>query len=176
MFQIKRSAIAAAAAVILMHGSVRAQAPAGGWQQASDGPGRFTVMVPGALTANPPQTDADGITTYTFAAREPARVYLIVYADGNPSNPRKEMDDARDTFLKGVGGTLVSQHDFKSAQPVGDAMATEFTARIPGRQADCKARLFFHKTRLYMIGVVTLPGAGSALDVDKFLDSFRITS
>jgi hypothetical protein len=51
----------------------------------------------------------------------------------------------------------------------------EFTGRT-ATGTECKARVLLHKSRLYMIGVVSFSGRGSALDTDKFLDSFRITS
>lgn len=175
MFNITRIAIAAAAAAVVMHGSVRAQAPAE-WQQASDGPGRFTVLVPSALKAAPPKTDENGITTYTFAASQPGKAYVVAYANGANADAQREMNDARDALLKGLSATLVAEHRFKSVQPVGEVMATEFTCRSESQGTECKARTFAYESTLYMIGVLHRAGAGSALDTDKFLDSFRITS
>ena len=176
MSNITRIAIAAAAAAFVMHGPVRAQTPPAGWQQASDGPGRFAVLVPSALKASPPTTDANGVTTYTFVASQSGKAYVIAYADGSKVDPQQEMNDARDALLKGISASVVSEHRFKSVQLVGDVMATEFTCRSESQGTECKCRTFWYKSRLYMIGVLHRAGVGSALDTDKFLDSFRITS
>ena len=174
MVNKKRLALAALAAAVL-HGSVAAQTPQASWQQASNGPGRFTVLVPSELKASPPTTDANGITTYTFAASQPGKAYVVAYANGSTADPQREMDDARDALLKGISATLVSEHRFKSVQPVGEVMATEITCRSESQGTECKARTFWYKSTLYMIGVLHRTGAGSPLDTDKFLDSFRIT-
>ena len=175
MSVMKRLALASLAAAVI-HAAVGAQSPPAAWQQASDGPGRFTVLVPGALGADKPVTDANGIVTHTFAVGQPGKAYVIAYADGSMADPQREMDDARDALLKGISATLVSEHRFKSVQPVGEVMASEFTCRSESQATECKARTLWHKTRLYMIGVVNRIGSGSSLDTDKFLDSFRITS
>src|SRR5688500_13260342 len=175
MSKMKRLALAALAAAAVLDGSARAQTPPSTWQQASDGPGRFTVLVPSPLKASPPTTDANGVTTYTFAASQPGKAYVIAYANGSTADPQQEMNDARDALLKGISATLVSEHRMKSMQPVGEVMATEFTCRSESQGTECKARTYWHKSTLYMIGVLYRAGTGSALDTDKFLDSFRIT-
>lgn len=158
---------------VLAQGPVAAQ---GGWQTVTNEAGRFSVIVPGPLQTNGPTTDAKGIVTTTFAIRQDGKAYVVALADGPIDNWRVEMDAARDALLGGLKVTLVSQHHFKSAQPIGDTEATEFTARSASAGTECKARIFWHKSRMYMIGVVNRTGTGSSLDTDKFLDSFRITS
>lgn len=160
-------------AAVLFHGPAAAQ---GGWQTVFNEAGRFTVTVPGPLTINGPTTDGKGIVTTTFAVRHEGKAYVVALADGPIVDWRVEMDAARDALIKGLTATLVSQHHFKSSQPVGDVEATEFTARSEGAGTECKARVFWHKSRMYMIGVVHRAGIGSSLDTDRFLDSFRITS
>ena len=176
MSNIKRIAVAAATVAVVMHGPIRAQSPPAGWQHASNGPGRFTVLVPSDLKASPPTTDAQGVTTYTFVASQPGKAYVVAYANGSKADPQQEMNDARDALLKGISASLVSEHRFKSVQPVGEVTATEFTCRSESQGTECKCRTFWYKSTLYMLGVLYRKGVGSALDTDKFLDSFRITS
>lgn len=163
-------------AVVLSHGAYGPVAAQDGWQTVTNEPGRFSVTVPGALTQTGPRTDDKGIVTTTFAVRHAGKAYVVALADGPIDNWRVEMDAARDALLGGLKMTLVSQHHFKSAQPIGDIEATEFTARGENGANECKARIFWHKSRMYMLGVVHPAGTGSSLDTDKFLDSFRITS
>jgi len=170
---INRPAVVVLAAALLAQAAVAAQ---GGWQTVSNEAGRFSVTVPGPLPEPNRATDANGVLTHTFAVRQAGKAYLVAYADGASANTRGEMDDARDALVKGLTATLVSEHRFKSAQPVGDVEATEFTARSESTGTECKARTFSYKSRLYMIGVVNKTGSGSSLDTDRFLDSFRITS
>ena len=120
MSNIKRIAVAAATVAVVMHGPIRAQSPPAGWQHASNGPGRFTVLVPSDLKASPPTTDAQGVTTYTFVASQPGKAYVVAYANGSKADPQQEMNDARDALLKGISASLVSEHRFKSVQPVGE--------------------------------------------------------
>lgn len=170
---IIRPAVAALAAALLAQAAVSAQ---GGWQTVANEAGRFSVTVPGPLPEPTRATDAKGIVTHTFAVRQAGKAYVVAYADGDIGNVRAEMDAARDALVQGLTATLVSEHRFKSAQPVGDVEATEFTARSASTGTECKARTFSYKSRLYMIGVVNRAGSGSSLDTDRFLDSFRITS
>jgi hypothetical protein len=146
------------------------------WQSVLNGPGRFSVMVPGSLSADSPVTDPNGIVSHTFVASQAGKAYVVVYTDASVSNPQLEMDAARDAFLKGISASLVAEHRFKSVQPVGEVMATEFTCRSASEGTECKARSYYYSARLYMIGVLHRIGSGSALDTDRFLDSFRITS
>ena len=166
-------AVVALAAAFLAEAAAAAQ---GGWQTVANEAGRFSVTVPAPLSEPNRATDANGVVTYTFAARQAGKSYLVAYADGASANIRGEMDDARNALVQGLTATLVSEHRFKSAQPVGDVEATEFTARSASTGIECKARTFSFKSRLYMIGVVNKAGSGSSLDTDRFLDSFRITS
>lgn len=164
---------------ILVTAAVLAQGPVAGeaqWQTVTNEEGRFSVTVPGPLSTNGSTTNAQGIVTTTFAARYDGKAYVVVFSDGPIDDWRVEMDAARDALLKGLPATLVSQHFFKSAQPVGDIEATEFTARNESAGTECKARVFWHKSRMYMLGTFNRSGTGSALDTDRFLHSFRITS
>lgn len=173
MSSLRRVALVALATVAVFHGQTVAQ---GTWQTTTHPAGRFSVSAPGALTARPPTTDANGIVTHTFVVNHAGKAYVVAYADGDLTNWRKEMNDARDALVKGLSAVLVSEHNFKSSQPVGDVEATEFTCRSDTLGAECHCRTFRHQSRLYMIGVVNKVGTGSALDTGKFLDSFRITS
>lgn len=146
------------------------------WQRVSNEPGRFSVMVPAPLVTKAPITDANGFVTHTFVSSHAGKSYVLAYADGGLPDRQREMDDARDTLLKGLSATLVSEHRFKSAQPVGETMATEFNCRSESQGTECKVRTFSHNSRLYMIGALWRAGTGSSLDTDTFLDSFRITS
>lgn len=171
-----RLARAVVTAAVLAHGAHGPAAAQVGWQTVTNEAGRFSVTVPGPLTQTGPTTDAKGIVTTTFAVRHNGKAYVVALADGPIADWRVEMDAARDALIGGLKMTLASQHHFKSAQPVGHVEATEFTARSETTGNECKARVFWHKSRMYMLGVVHGTGVGSSLDTDKFLDSFRITS
>jgi hypothetical protein len=173
MRNIHRISVVLIAAAVLGHGQIAAQ---GGWQTVANGPGRFSITVPAPLSEDRPVTDPNGVVSHTFVASVGGKAYVVAYADGAIPNWRAEMDAARDALLKGLTATLVSEHRFKSAQPVGDVEATEFTCASQSAGTECKARSFWHKSRLYMIGVLYRAGTGSSLETDKFLDSFRITS
>ncbi|HUF23170.1 MAG TPA: hypothetical protein VMN81_03500 [Vicinamibacterales bacterium] len=174
MSTMKRVELVATITAILASGHiVVAQAE---WQRVSNEPGRFSVMVPAPLVTQAPTTDANGIVTRMFIASHAGKTYVIGYADGGIPDRQREMDDARDALLKGLSASLVSEHRFKSAQPVGETMATEFNCRSESQGTECKVRTFSHNSRLYMVGALWRTGTGSSLDTDKFLDSFRITS
>ena len=171
---MKRVQFVATLAAIFASGHiVAAQAE---WQRYSNEPGRFSVMLPAPLVTQAPTTDANGIVTRTFVSSHAGKNYVIAYADGGLPDRQGEMNDARDALLKGLSASLVSEHHFKSAQPVGETMATEFNCRSESLGMECKVRTFSHNDRLYMIGALWRVGTGSSLDTDKFLDSFRITS
>jgi hypothetical protein len=175
MFMSKHVALAAVASAILIQSSTGAQT-GGNWQTFSSTAGRFSVMAPGAMATNVPTTDANGFVSHTFSVHAAGKAYVVAYADGNAgSDPQTEMNAARDALLKGIEASLVSEHRFKSVQPVGEVMATEISCRSESKGTECKARTFAHKSRIYMIGVLNRVGSGSSLDTDKFLDSFRIT-
>src|SRR5687767_749869 len=163
MHSTQRSVVAVLAAALLAPPSVTAQ---GGWQTVANAPGRFSITVPAPLSPDKPVTDPNGVVSHTFVASVDGKAYVVAYADGAIANWRAEMDAARDALLKGLDATLVSEHRFKSAQPVGDIEATEFTCRSQTAGTECKARSFWYKSRLYMIGVLYRSGTGSSLDTD----------
>jgi hypothetical protein len=166
----------AAVALVQTQSPVRllaAQAPPE-WQRYSDSIGRFSVLVPGVLAAQPPSSDNAG-TYYTFTlAQEGRRAYVVAYGDMtyDMNDPQGELDANRDSFVKSLSASVVSEHRFSSAQPVGQVPAAEFTCQ--SAEWECRARTFILGRRGYQIVVLNRPGSASALDADRFLDSFQI--
>jgi hypothetical protein len=175
MFNLSRLTLAAAA-LVLAAAPLQAQTPDSAWQQITNPVGRFAVLVPAPLSDPETKTDAAGITTHTYVARVGRTAYVIVYADNASTNVDGEMDDARNALLKGLSAVMVAEHRFRSRQPVGETPAAEVTGYSATMGAEVKARTFWYKSRLYMIGVVAPTGSVSMLDFDKFLASFKITS
>lgn len=176
MSRIKHLCLLAGALVLASVTAAHAQLPDSAWQQVTNPVARFSVMVPAPLSPDEVKTDEAGITTHTFAARVGQTAFVIVYADNASTNIEGEMDDARNALLKGLSAVMVAEHRFRSRQPVGETPAAEVTGYSATLGAQVKARTYWYKSRLYMIGVVAPTASVSMLDFDRFLASFKITS
>jgi hypothetical protein len=165
--------------IVAVAGTLPAQPPPtpdAKWQKFSDTPGRFSVLLPGTPTTDPPIVDANGLVTQVFALRQDGKVYVVVYNDSDTSDVAARLDQARDEFLKSLPATFTSGHRFQSTQPAGSVPAVQFTCRNPEKNVECKARTFVIARRGYMVVSVNVTGTGSSVDTDKFLDSFQILS
>jgi len=131
----------------------------------------FVIMMP-AQPKEQVQTK-ETFSTHLFTLSTDGTIYLIGYGDYAPSvkiDPQKELEANRDNFNKGVKATLLTSKSYDMDGRLG----LEFTSETP--KADLKSRVFIVGNRVYQIAALVFKGSNQASNVDKFLDSFVITT
>jgi hypothetical protein len=140
--------------------------------------GHFSVTFPGSAEVPEKAETKTGTgpaypyTTHLFLQRDGEPLYLAGWVDYNPSfnfGPRAEMVANRDNFLKGVGGTLVSEKNIKLASYDG----IEFVGDIKG-QRSVTGRVYIIAKRPILF-IVVAPTGTHGEDIAAFLNSVKLT-
>ncbi|MDW8365330.1 MAG: hypothetical protein RMK49_05760 [Abditibacteriales bacterium] len=150
------------------------------WKEFRSPAGRFSVRLPGA-----PKEDKQAIDTaagkidmflFTYEVSNDV-AYLIIYSDYPEdlivnADKTKMLDGARDGAVKNVKGTLRSEKNISLSGWLG----REIVIDTPDDPASTiKSRMYLVKNRLYQVMAVMPKGKETSKDVDKFLDSFKLT-
>lgn len=147
-----------------------------GWVRFRNEPGRFSVLVPELPTAETPQTtqsEHGPYTTHLFIARTPSNIFLIGWVDYDPSfkfNRQQELEANRDNFVKGVKAQLMDSR----AITIDGFQAIEFIAETADRRF--KSRVYLVGRRPYQIVIASLKGEDDSVSVNRFFNSFKVTS
>ncbi|HLJ54247.1 MAG TPA: hypothetical protein VKT77_04355 [Chthonomonadaceae bacterium] len=156
----------------------RAQSPAG-WKPFANGPGRFSIRMPGTpvqdaeqATANPQEP-----VTHTFTLDLAKIVYTVSYTDYDPETIARSkraafLSAARDGGIKNVKGRLISE----SAITVDGYPGRDDVARfsLDGKPAIAHFRIVLANTRLYMALYIGPADPSRRPAVEAFLKSLKI--
>jgi hypothetical protein len=103
-----------------------------------------------------------------FTAGSQQGIFVVAYADYAVSDPKRELDANRDSFLKGMKATLVSESDIKlQDNPGREIKATRDNLSI-------RSRIYLVGIRYYQIVAITPATLPSNLEADKFFASFEL--
>ncbi|NJR48229.1 MAG: hypothetical protein HC780_00450 [Leptolyngbyaceae cyanobacterium CSU_1_3] len=143
--------------------------------------GQFSVTAPIALKEETRSLDttAGKINLHMFTATEKNKAYFVAYADYPEqilklSNPEKMLDGARDGAIGNVNGKLVSEAKVSINGAPGRELVIEAKGKN-GENGTVKARVFLVKNRLYQAMVVAPQAEVNSAEMDKFLQSFKLT-
>ena len=140
------------------------------WKRFSSAEGRFAILLPDqpVRTVQSKDTGAGRVVMSFFTTRSDDGVFIVAYADYSMGEAKRELNANRDSFLKGMKATLVSESDIK-------------LQGNPGREIRASRDKLTIRSRIYLVGgryyqmvaitPMTLPGD---VEADRFLTSFEL--
>lgn len=141
------------------------------WAKFSSPEGRFSVLMPAKPLREEQTKETRGakVVMRFFTAGSQQGVFIVAYADYKMGPAKQELDANRDSFLRGMKATLVSESDITLQEN-------------PGREIKAERDRLSIRSRIYLVGgryyqvvaltAATLPGN---LEADKFFASFELT-
>jgi hypothetical protein len=147
---------------------------AAGWDRFTSEEGRFSVLMPGVpepdeVTTTP--SEHGPYTTHMIILRQPRNVFLIGWVDYDPGfnfNRQAELEMNRDLFVKGVKATLLTS----KALTIDGYPVIEFTAENP--QRTFTSRVYMVGRRPYQIVIGSPKGENDSVNINRFLNSFKV--
>jgi hypothetical protein len=142
------------------------------WTKFSSPEGRFSILMP----VQPVSDDQTKVTAVGkvvmrfFTARAAGGVFIVAYADYAMGETKQELDANRDTFLKGMKATLVSESDIKLQENPGREI------RAARDQLSIRSRIYLVGKRYYQTVAITPATLPGNLEADKFLTSFELAT
>lgn len=142
------------------------------WAKFSSPEGRFSILMPGQPLRDDQSknTQVGKVVMHFFTARSEGGIFIVAFTDYAMGDVKRELDANRDSFLKGMKATLVSESDIK-------------LEGHPGREIKATRDALIIRSRIYLVGKryyqaiaitpATLPGD---LEADKFLTSFQLAT
>ena len=171
-----RKAILGICILLAVHAPVWAQSGGdAGWTKYSNGPGRFSVMLPG--TPEEGSTTEKGILLHTFKVIQRPRMYMVIYSDYPDADLKLEtsvrLAAERDGFVKQVAdGKLISQREFKFKRGSADLPALEFTTG--SQNITFKSLVILDERRVYFVCAGSVNGNDSTSQFERFLGTFTL--
>jgi hypothetical protein len=143
---------------------------AASWTKYSSPEGRFSVMMPvePMREEQAKETRGEKVVMRFFTAGSEKGIFIVAYADYRMGGIKQELDANRDSFLRGMKATLVSESDIKLRENPG----REIRAERDG--LNIRSRIFIVGTRYYQVVAITPATFPGNLDADKFLNSFEL--
>jgi hypothetical protein len=140
------------------------------WTKFSSPEGRFAVMMPGQplREEESKQTLAGKVVMRFFTVGSPQGIFVVAYADYPMGNVKQELDANRDSFLRGMQATLVSESDIKLQENPGREI------RATREKLAIRSRIYIVGTRYYQVMAITPATLPAGLEADKFLTSFEL--
>lgn len=165
-----RSRFFAFSLVILMAAAWQAPAQTAQWTKFSSPEGRFSVLMPGRPVREEQSKDTSvgKVVMHFFTTRTQTGIFVVAYADYAISEPKRELDANRDTFIKGMKATLVSESDIKLLEHPGREIKAERD------QLSIRSRIYLVGNRYYQMVTITPATLPGNLEADKFLTSFEL--
>ncbi|HEY3291363.1 MAG TPA: hypothetical protein VGK87_14635 [Anaerolineae bacterium] len=152
-----------------------------GWTNFSSDKGQFTVRMPSEPKQSTQSVDtaAGKIDVALFTAVAGNTAYVASYSDYPEAvmagaDPLKVLEGAMNGAVTNIGGTLIDSKDVS----LNDVPGKEFSAngKIANQgEGSMRGRLYLVKNRLYQLIVVGLKDQLPTADVDKYLQSFKLT-
>lgn len=170
-----RPVVVALALALLLFGCGGPPAPA----EFSSAEGGFSIMMPGDpknQTQEVP-TAAGNVTTSMFVSEFADQAYFVAYADFpealvGMADPQTLLQGGRDSAMQSMDATIVSEQAITiDGHPGREVLAT---ASIGGVDATVKARFYLVKNRLYQLWVAGAKDKLAEVDMDAFLQSFKL--
>ncbi|MBD0370560.1 MAG: hypothetical protein ICV60_06990 [Pyrinomonadaceae bacterium] len=97
-------------------------------------------------------------------------IFIVAYADYKMGEAKQELDANRDSFLKGMKATLVSESDIKLQENPGREIRAE------RERLSIKSRIFLVGNRYYQVVAITPATLPGNLEADRFLTSFQLVT
>jgi hypothetical protein len=144
-----------------------------GWVSFNSELGRFSVLMPETPKDETEivPSDSSPYTTHRYAATGTQSVFLIGWADYDPTfkfNSSWELELNRESFIKGINATLVESRKVT----LDGYQAVEFTAQTAARIY--KSRVYIVGRRPYLVVAGTNKGVDDSVNVNRFLNSFKV--
>jgi hypothetical protein len=142
--------------------------------------GGFSIMTPYILkeTTQSLDTQAGKIEVHSFIAGQAGDSYLVGYSDYpavavQASDPQKILDGSRDGAVANVKGELVSEIPITlSEYPGRDLTITVKAAN--GQELFLRGRIYLVGNRLYQIIAVVTKSEEKSVEMNNFLQSFKL--
>lgn len=163
---------------VLLVSSLLAQSGGSGdWSKYSSPEGKFSVLLPGEPKHS--TSTENGAVLNNFELLQSPLIYMIVFSDYPSATLEKPIDvrlnAERDSFVKGLSANVQSEKRFKFQKGSHELPALQFVSDSAKPNANFKCVVVLDGTRVYFIGVGSLKGYDSTVQMDKFLDSFKLT-
>ena len=162
----------AAVLVLLLVGCNKAE-----WKEFHSTPGRFTVMLPGDPTEDSSQvTTAIGpVDVHMFHHDEIFLSFLVGYSDlpDRPDmvyNTDKMFDGSRNEVVRKVNARVISEQPITVDGNPGRLIILEKDNNL-----NMKIKLVWLRPRLYQVVIAANDIRAGSADIDRFMDSFKIT-
>jgi hypothetical protein len=146
------------------------------WSEFRSAKGAFVVLLPGQpkVDVNPPDPTGRGETRYVIDLGDTA--YIVAFDDYAPghltnANPISVLDTAQDALLKALNGKLRQQRPTTISGFPGREVLFDTPDHNTG-----KVRVYVVKNRLYQVWYLGPTGRETRPEVDRFLNSFQLTS
>jgi hypothetical protein len=141
------------------------------WTKFSSPEGRFSVLMPAAPLREEQSKDARGnkVVMHFFTAGSQQGIFIVAYADYKMGGVKQELDANRDSFLRGMKATLVSESDIKLQENPGREIRAERD------RLSIRSRIYLVGTRYYQVVAITPATLPGNLEADKFLASFELS-
>lgn len=145
------------------------------WHEFSPPNGGFSILLPGEAKAEitPPKPNGRAESRYVVDQGDTA--YVVAVDDYPPghlthANPRTLLDAAQNAVLKGLKGKLRDQRPVTISGYPGREILFDTPDHSTG-----KVRVFVVRNRLYQTWYLGPTGQETRPEVDRFLNSFRLT-
>lgn len=140
------------------------------WTKFSSAEGRFSVRMPANPLREEQTKDANGdkVVMRFFTAGSDQGVFIVAYADYRMGPPKQELDANRDSFLRGMKATLVSESDIKLQDNPGREIKAERD------RLSIRSRIYLVGGRYYQVVALTHATLPGNLAADRFFASFEL--
>jgi hypothetical protein len=141
------------------------------WTKFSSAEGRFSILLPTEKPLREEQTketSAGKVVMHFFTAGSEKGLFIIAYADYQMSAAKQELDANRDSFLRGMKATLVSESDIKLQDNPGREIRAERD------RLSIRSRIYLVGKRYYQMIAITPATLPGNLEADRFLASFEL--
>lgn len=140
------------------------------WERFSPPGGRFSVLMPGRpmTEEQSKETRVGKVVMHFFTSGTEKGIFIAAYADYQMGNVKQELDANRDSFLKGMKATLVSESDIKLQENPGREIRAE------RERLSIKSRIYLVGNRYYQVVAITPSTLPGNLEADRFLTSFAL--
>lgn len=140
------------------------------WTKFSSPEGRFSVLMPANPLREEQSKDMRGVKVVMrfFTAGSEKGLFIVAYADYQMGVARQELDANRDSFLRGMKATLISESDIKLQENPGREIRAERD------RLSIRSRIYLVGNRYYQAVAITPATFPGNLEADKFLTSFEL--
>lgn len=142
------------------------------WTKFSSPEGRFAILMPTEPLRDEQskETRSGKVLMHFFTTRSEKGIFIVAYTDYAIGDAKRELDANRDSFLKGMKATLVSESDIKLQENPGREI------KAARDQLNIRSRIYLVGKRYYQAVAITPATLPGDIEADKFLSSFELLS